>query len=169
MGGKRKPTALRELSGIKAKRTARWEPRPNRDGGILAPKTISDRARRVWPHVTKMLAQMDVLTSADVLALECLCEAYADKLEARTDVRMRGMFYKTPNGMMRQNPAMAAVDDADKRIRAWLSEFGCTPASRTKVRTVKSHKGVRGGSKDQAPTSQPGLNGSEGSSNSHFF
>lgn len=169
MAQKRKPTAMRKLSGISSKRTAVWEPRPNRDGGIYAPKTISDRAQRVWPHVTKMLAQMDVLTSADVLALEQLCEAYADKLEARTELRMKGMFYKSGNGMMRANPAMALIDDADRRIWKWLTEFGCTPSSRTKVRTIKPHKGVRGGSKDQAPTSQQGLNGSEGSSNSHFF
>ncbi len=36
--------------------------------------------------------------------------------------------------MRRVQPAYTALQDADRRFRAWLVEFGVTPAARSKVK-----------------------------------
>jgi P27 family predicted phage terminase small subunit len=93
---------------------------------------------------------MGVLTTADALALECLCEAYADLLSARTALAKRGasLSYetKTKEGgvMHRAYPEVAMVSDADRRFVMHLGRFGLTPADRSRV-------SAHGGGADENP------------------
>jgi P27 family predicted phage terminase small subunit len=82
---------------------------------------------------------MGVLTEADGVALEMLCETYADFLAARAELKAIGSEYyqtSTASGdvMHRIHPAVAQRNDADRRIRAWLAEFGMTPSARARVK-----------------------------------
>jgi P27 family predicted phage terminase small subunit len=101
---------------------------------------VSDKAHQAWGHVVAVLDDMGVLTRADVMALELLCEAYADYLGARDALKAFGSnYYETEgrNGTMRRaHPAVATMQDADRRIKAWLTEFGLTPSARTRVEAV---------------------------------
>jgi P27 family predicted phage terminase small subunit len=75
-----------------------------------------------------------VLTVADGLALEALCETYADLVEAREALKERGATtYQSANGLIRPYPQVAHAADADRRLKTWLNEFGMTPAARAKV------------------------------------
>ena len=80
---------------------------------------------------------MGVLTLADKLALENLCEAVADLRNARDALAARrDLVYKstTMTGVMhRPYPEVAMVADADRRVAMWLSRFGLTPSDRAKV------------------------------------
>jgi P27 family predicted phage terminase small subunit len=87
-----------------------------------------------------MLDRMGILAEPDALALELLCEAYADYLAAARELKDFGSAYyetTTEKGgtMYRAHPALAAKADADRRIRGWLAEFGLTPSSRSRVKT----------------------------------
>jgi P27 family predicted phage terminase small subunit len=108
---------------------------------------MSDKARETWGYVSGILDRMGVLTEADALALELLCEAYADYLSARAEIDDFGSNYYTTvsqaGGVMhRSHPAVAVMQDADRRIKAWLVEFGKTPSSRSRI------KADDGGEKD---------------------
>lgn len=99
---------------------------------------ITDNARKAWRHVTRLLDRMGVLTEADGVAVESLCEAYADVLNARAELKAFGSnYYKTTGkdgGVMhRVHPAVAVMQDADRRLKGWLAEFGLTASSRTRV------------------------------------
>ena len=94
-----------------------------------------------------MSAEMDrlgVLTVADAAAFECLCEAYADKLAARDELKAFGSsYYRTAKDgavMHRPHPALAVVQNADRRIRAWLVEFGMTPSARSRVKAAPAEQ-----------------------------
>jgi P27 family predicted phage terminase small subunit len=98
-----------------------------------------------------MLERAGVLTRADAIAVEMLCEAYGDYLGARDDIEaFGGNYYETRNQagavMHRAHPAVAVMRDADRRIRAWLAEFGMTPSARTRVNAAPED----GGTKDPA-------------------
>src|SRR5262249_25527084 len=89
----------------------------------------------------KRLFFLGVLTELDGVALEALCEAYADGQEARKTLDKFGSrYYETvsSNGgkMLRAHPAVGVVRDADRRLRGWLAEFGLTPAQRSGIVTL---------------------------------
>lgn len=138
----RKPTALKEQAGtLRPCRVNFDEPTPER--GIPAtPDHLSERAKRVYPQVAKVLFEMGVLSSADGFAVEGLCQAYCDWREAVEFLdEMGSTVYTvervTPDGStfedFKSYPQVAQRNDADKRMRAWLQSCGLTPADRAKV------------------------------------
>jgi len=138
-GRKPSPTHLKVVKGEPHKsRINTNEPTPRR-GKVDPPGHISTKARQTWAYVSTTLDDMGVLTQADAIALECLCEAYADYLNARQELKAFGSnYYETTtergSTLYRLHPAMQVVQEADKRVKWWLSEFGKTPSSRSRLR-----------------------------------
>jgi P27 family predicted phage terminase small subunit len=83
------------------------------------------------------LNAMGVLTDADGSALELLADALMEYRGARDVIRAKGPTYscKTKNNglMTRTRPEVRIAESAWKRVLSVLTEFGCTPAARTKV------------------------------------
>ncbi len=78
------------------------------------------------------------LTVADTLALERLCDIYADILQLRDTIAIEGRTYTTKTQLgdflIKANPAVAMLADADRRFKSYLVEFGLTSAARSKVK-----------------------------------
>ena len=139
MAGRRpKPTHLRLVQGNPGKRPInKAEPQPRRELPS-PPAHLSDGARVAWGRLTVLLDRMGVLTEADAYALERLAELYAEIVELSETLAERGRVYEstTESGgtIVRPRPEAAMLADADRRFRAYLIEFGLTPAARSKVR-----------------------------------
>jgi P27 family predicted phage terminase small subunit len=137
-GRKPTPTHLKLVRGNPGKRPLNEsEPKPTRERPS-APAHLSDRAREAWGYVSGVLDRMGILTEADTIAVEMLCEAYADYLEARETLKKYGSnYYETTSAkggtMLRSHPAVAVMQDADRRIKAWTAEFGMTASARSRV------------------------------------
>jgi P27 family predicted phage terminase small subunit len=71
-----------------------------------------------------------VLTAADELALERLCENLALLKRAR-EILGDELVIDDRDGAPRTHPAWRICRDLDARLNAWLREFGLTPASRS--------------------------------------
>lgn len=133
------------------------EPKPTRAIPV-APGHMSARAQEAYGRVSVFLDGMGVLTEADGMALESMCEAYADLIEARQQLRKSiEVEIRSEDGsnsypcevakadcltyvtvgksgpMARSRPETALVADADNRLRAWMARFGMTPADRSRV------------------------------------
>jgi len=140
MAGRRPtPNHLKIVAGNPGRRPLnKAEPKPRRERPS-APAHLSDRARDAWGYVSGILDRMGVLTEADAVALEQLCEVYAETVELRADIAENGRFQtvgtKAGGEMERLRPAYAALMDADRRLKGWLVEFGKTPSSRSKVKS----------------------------------
>jgi len=140
-----KPTHLKVVSGTAQKcRTNPNEPKPER-ARLSPPAHVSNCAREVWGTVALILDEMGVLTKADVLAMEGLCEAYAELQKARSELDELGsLTYETTNQsgdtMWRARPQVAMVSDADRRFRMWLAAVGMTPADRSRVSAAPAEK-----------------------------
>lgn len=90
--------------------------------------------REAWGYVVGILDRMGVLTEADALAVELLCEARADWLSARDAILdAGGETYVTEAGLIKAHPAVAMRNDAARRMQSLLAEFGMSPSSRSKV------------------------------------
>ena len=160
-GRKPTPSHLKLVQGNPGKRSINAsEPRPAR-ARPSAPAHISDKAREIWVYVCDVLDGMGILTKADAIGVEMLCEAYADKLAARESLALPIMGKRRDTGdeyviaaggartylsygkdgvMVRQRPEVAMIADADRRIRGWLAEFGMTASARTRVKGVGEEK-----------------------------
>jgi P27 family predicted phage terminase small subunit len=144
-GRKPKPSHLKLVTGNPGKRPINQrEPEPPRSRPS-APAHISVKAREYWGFVVGELDRMGVVTSIDALAIEMLCEAYADYQEAsQTIIEFGSKYYETVNAtggiMYRSHPAVAVRVDADRRIKGWCAEFGMTAAARTRIQTGGKQK-----------------------------
>lgn len=151
MAGRRpKPTHLKVVTGNPGKRKLNdKEPTPARE--IPSPPAhLTDWGKVAWGKLTMLLDGMGILTVADTLALERLCDIYADILHLRLTIADEGRTYtvQTDGGfLIKANPAVAMLADADRRFKSYLVEFGLTPAARTKVK-------VNGGEKEEDPLNQ---------------
>ena len=139
MGRKAHPTALRIIKGNPTRRPLnKQEPKPQK-WTTQPPERLSEKALSVWEHVEGVMQGIGVLAQTDAAGVELLCEAYADYLDAREELKEFGSNYYTTTtrdgGLMyRTHPAMGVIQDADRRIRAWLVEYGMTPSSRSKIK-----------------------------------
>ena len=92
----------------------------------------------MWRRLVPVLAELRVLTVADLAALELTCSAWADMAEAQAAIDAAGgAWYTTINDagseMVRAHPALSERADAWRRFKVGLVEFGLTPAARAKV------------------------------------
>ena len=130
----RLPTHLKIISGTaQPERLNKNEPKP--EMGIPKPPAhLTAYARAYWKHIAPMIFRTGVLALQDASALESLCECYSDLRTARTELKAYGSTtYQHTTGSIREYPQVKQVADADRRMKAWLGEFGLTPASRSRT------------------------------------
>jgi len=103
--------------------------------GTEPPDWLGDRGKEAWGEILPILRAMKVATVADPVALGMLCDALAEYIEARRVVREDGATYWTrgKSEMLRKRPEVEIASDAWRRAKSMLSEFGLTPAARSRV------------------------------------
>lgn len=135
--GRRKPTALLEASGSTKHDPKRYaerlanEPKPDpvtaENSESIKPDYLTPIAASYWDECVALLEKSRVLTENDTIALAVLCEAYAEWRDASKKVRVEKSML--PAAHKRYNTAQA-------QLMKILSEFGMTPASRSKVQAA---------------------------------
>jgi len=143
MAGRRpKPTAIKKNEGNPGKRKlSKLEPRPAQ-GEPDRPKHLVGEAKREWERIVPELLDMGVLTKVDRVALCAYCQCYADWCAAKKEVKKFGRILKAPSGYPVVNPSIGIANTAMREMRAFLIEFGLTPASRTRLKVEKPEDGV---------------------------
>lgn len=134
------PTVLKLLRGNPGKRPInKNEPQPPKAIPKM-PAHLDAKAKTAWKELTKLLDDMGVLTLADAKALEILCGIYARMRDLQKEIKRDGYVQQIPNVngdlMARANPAVSLLQKDESTFKAYLSEFGLTPAARTKVSTT---------------------------------
>lgn len=136
-GRKSKPTHIHLVRGNPGKRARNANEAKSKRGIPAPPPHLSERGRAAWDAFATKLDRAGLLTELDAIALERGCEVYAEVVELEIDIaaNKRTQRVKTKSGgcMERQRPQVAMLQDADRRLRAWLAEFGMTPAARARV------------------------------------
>src|SRR5262245_33862362 len=147
-GRKPTPTRLKLLRGNPGGRPLNaGEPRP--PAAIPdCPDHLAGEAAAEWQRITAELAGLGLLTQCDRAALAAYCGCWARWIKAedvlarsgevlkapeRTEVRKDGTTVTTSGGFY-QNPWLAVANRALELMHKYLTEFGLTPASRTRVK-----------------------------------
>jgi P27 family predicted phage terminase small subunit len=137
--GRRVPTELKKARGNPGKRPLpEDEPKLAPAKGMKPPSFLSKNAQKHWPTIAKHLEEARILTVIDGAALAYYCEQFLKYIAARDVIAAQGLTMWTPTGFLVERPENAAMDKAHDRMLKILIEYGCTPASRTRVRVAKS-------------------------------
>ncbi len=132
-GRKPQPTHLKLLEGNPGKRPLnKREPKPPAVTPTC-PRHLSDEAKKEWRRVTPLLDTLGLLTKIDRAALAMYCEAWGRWVQAEEALRKFGVMVKSPNGFPMQSPYLAVANKAIDQMRGLLTEFGMSPASRTRI------------------------------------
>jgi len=145
------PTAVKELRGNPGKRPRNLNEPQLEVGDPEMPAGLSVGAKQEWDAMVPHLKKMGVLTPVDRAALAGYCYAFDIFLRANQEIEQFGLFLKTPimgrkgtaeEGTIiayitEKNPAVAVANEALKTKKSFLTEFGMTPASRSKLHVEK--------------------------------
>ena len=136
MRGRRpKPTRLKVLTGNLGKRPMnKHEPKPE---PVVpeCPNELGPVARREWDRLASELGKLKILTALDRAALAAYCGAYALWAEATEAIQKYGTMVKSPSGYPIQSPYVSIANRQAEIMMRIASEFGFTPASRSRIST----------------------------------
>ena len=134
MRGRRpKPTRIKVLTGNPGKRPLNEaEPRPE-PSIPECPAELGEVARREWHRMAAELGPLRVITNLDRAALAAYCGAYALWAEAMEAIQKFGAMIKSPSGFPVQSPYLAIANRQTEIMMRIASEFGFTPASRSRI------------------------------------
>lgn len=140
MRGRRpKPTRLKLLTGNPGKRPLNPnEPKPE----VAIPECpveLGPVARREWDRLVGELAVLRILTNLDRAALGAYCGAYALWAEATEAIQKYGAMVKSPSGYPVQSPYVSIANRQAEIMMRIASEFGFTPASRSRISTPSTN------------------------------
>ena len=137
MGRPAKPIEAKRAAGNPGKRALPKNEPPRIAGIVVPPDDMPAAVKILWRRFAGLLKARGQLSLDGAEALEQLAYCANEVRELREQLRVEGRTVKqitvTGEEMIRANPAQAMFADADRRLRGWLSEFGLTDATRSKV------------------------------------
>jgi P27 family predicted phage terminase small subunit len=151
-GRKPKPLGIREAEGDASKwgankLRARIESQPKAARGLpICPRHLRGRARSAWNFWTAELESMGLDRRPDAMMLEGACVHYERAVKADLTIQKEGLIVtesvigKTGEILVtkyRNHPAVAISNAAWRHLRAFCSEFGLSPVSRTRLSIEK--------------------------------
>lgn len=133
------PTNLKLLRRDRSHHAAnRDEPKPPACEHVpTAPNYLNRRAKAEWRRMAKELHVLGLLTKIDLGGLAGYCAAYADFAEANYQMRDHPeelVLHGEKGSYM--NPILSVKASAMKQMKAFLTEFGMTPSSRSRVKAT---------------------------------
>lgn len=137
-GGARnnKPTALRILQGNPGKRPLNdREPKPANVAPEM-PAGLDAFGRQCWRRNAPMLERLGVLTEADGDMLAVYCDAYSQWRRASAALR------KIEPTDEEYRKVAVSVEKARDQMRFLASEFGLSPASRSRLKVTPNEEHV---------------------------
>ena len=133
MGRRPKPTELKILEGNPGKRKLnKREPKPT-SLVPACPAHLKGIARQAWLKYSGELYRLKLMTNVDTIALEGLCVAVARALKADRILEKEGFTIRTIQGNVIQRCEVSISKSSWEAVRKFLSEFGMTPAARSRI------------------------------------
>ena len=138
MAPKPKPSKQKELQGgykTSHNKPNDKEPMPESDGSVpVAPDGLDKDGKAEWGRVAGELHKLGLLTKIDKAALAQYCFNYSIWIKATREIQKDGMVIIAQSGFPVQSPYLAIANKAQGEMRKWMTEFGMTPSSRTKIK-----------------------------------
>ncbi len=133
-GRKPKPTALKILQGNPGGRALNKH-EPKFVAAIpICPDELCDDAKLEWGRLAPYLFKANLMTEADRAAFAGYCQAYGRWIAAERELKVEGEILRSDKNNLVQNPRLWVANRALEQVYKFLSEFGLSPSSRTRLR-----------------------------------
>ena len=135
-GRRPKSPDLRVIEGNRSRRAIPRKAPAGKPASAAAPAWLDPVAKGEWRRVAPELLATGVLLALDRVMLASYCATYARWRAAQDQITEHGLTYETTtiNGrQVKANPAVAIAASASQQMRLLATEFGMTPASRSRV------------------------------------
>lgn len=135
MAGRRPtPTALKVLEGNPGKRPLNQrEPKPQKRAP-RCPDWLEDEAKAEWARLSDAMERMGILTEMDMAAFASYCQSYARWKEAEEHLTIEGRTIDGgKDGKVVASPYVSIAQNYMKSMNRYASEFGLTPAARSRI------------------------------------
>ncbi len=133
-GRKPKPTKLKLIEGNPGKRPLNdKEPKPK---ACIpeCPEWVSPEGKKEWKKITPRLLRLGLLSEIDYAALGGYCDCYGELKPLREEIKLYGYTTTTDKGNVVQRPEVGIYNQKLEKMLKFLSEFGMSPSSRTRLR-----------------------------------
>lgn len=148
-----RPTKMKILNGEPNKnRINRKEPQPI-SLKTTCPAHLKGSARSEWKRITPELEAMGLFSKIDRAALAAYCQAYGGWVEVSKRINeiqdealkankdsTNAYLLKTQAGNVIISPLLSVRNRFMEQMRQFLSEFGMTPVSRSRINIEKESK-----------------------------
>lgn len=148
----KKPTALKKLQGTDRKdRTTDNEFNPTIEVNKDVPDGLNEWGSKLWIDLFDEYSKFDLISRVDVGSLMVLCNEFGRYCEADDLLKAQGLevvedILNRDGDIVGQkkviNPLIKVVSDAFKNYKSMCTEFGLTPASRTKISAPPKEKNI---------------------------
>ena len=143
-GPKPEPKNLKLLKGEKRPSRVNYD-EPEFESNEIAPtQELSEEELQCWHHALKVLSPGRILTNADCNMLTHLVQAEAQYQEHLAFCKEYGNYASGAAGQKVLSPAFKAMMEWEKRAADLWKEFGATPSSRTRVKSLQKSEQKRG-------------------------
>lgn len=131
MAGRRPKTeAEKQAAGYPGHGKRRKPIKP--DGYATRPAFLDETARREWDRIAGDMKLLGLLSRIDQAVFAAYCMMYSTWQKAATVIAKQGATYEA-NGLVKLRPEWKVMKDAASELRKFATEYGLTPASRTRV------------------------------------
>ena len=134
-----KPLAVRELEGDRSKRKKKTGATPAK-GAPSPPSTLDREAAAEWRRVVPKLAEIGMLSKVDRAGLAEYCRVWSMLQRCHATLKEEGDYLESLKGHLYPHPAGAMMVKLSTVLRAYLSEFGLTPAARARLAVEVAEK-----------------------------
>lgn len=136
-----KPTKLKLLQGThRPDRAPANEPAPETQAPSC-PSWLHAEAKREWRRLLPELETLGLVAVVDRAALAAYCQAYATWWRMERDLDEHGETQiNSRSGLESARPQVGMRDRALAQMKAFLVEFGLTPAARSRVSVPEKPK-----------------------------
>jgi P27 family predicted phage terminase small subunit len=148
----KKPTALKKLQGTDRKdRILPDEFKPTLEVKGDIPDVLNEWGSKLWVDLFDEYSKFDLISRVDVGSLMVLCNEFGRYCEADDLLKAQGLevvedILNRDGDIVGQkkviNPLIKVVSDAFKNYKSMCTEFGLTPASRTKISAPPKEKNI---------------------------
>jgi P27 family predicted phage terminase small subunit len=143
VGRKPKPTKLKLITGHGHHPLNKNEPEAP-EGELHCPTHLSTEAKKEWHRIVPILYQMKVARIPDQAAIAAYCQTYGRWVDAENKMAKLGdnaLLMKTSNGNILQSPLVGIANRAMEIMLKFMTEFGLTPSSRSRIVSDKPKEG----------------------------